>query len=151
MENPWRTWRRRARKSLSGLRYFRKPCFLQGFYDCRTISSWTAVRIKKEIAVMQENLHPNLLKVLDADPDSKWFVSKYYSNETLDKPRNRDRFTGDLAKSLRALRPLVQGVSELHKRGIVHRDIKPQNIFNAYRWCPWGHPISAPDIFKCSW
>jgi serine/threonine protein kinase len=30
---------------------------------------------------------------------------------------------------LNAFRPLVEGVAELHKRGVVHRDIKPDNIF----------------------
>jgi len=34
-------------------------------------------------------------------------------------------------KSLLAIRPVVEGVAELHKLGYVHRDIKPKNIFVA--------------------
>lgn len=85
------------------------------------------VRIKREIHAMSDISHPNLLRILDADPDSKWFVSQYHPNGTLDK--NRGKFIGNFTKSLRAFRSLVEGVSELHKKNFVHRDIKPQNIF----------------------
>ncbi len=86
------------------------------------------VRIKNEIKVMAETSHPNLLKIFDTDPDSGWFVSQYHPRGTLQN--NLKGFAGDLPKSLKALRPLVAGVAELHKKGIVHRDIKPQNIFS---------------------
>lgn len=86
-------------------------------------------RIKKEIKAMSETSHPNLLKILDHDPDAKWFVSEFHPKGTLSD--NKDWFTGDFTGALRAFRPLVEGVSELHKRGSVHRDIKPQNVFLA--------------------
>ena len=84
-------------------------------------------RLKNEINVMAETSHPNLLKIIDTDPDSKWFVSQYHSHGTLHD--NLQQFAGDLLKALRAFRPLVAGVVELHKKSIVHRDIKPRNIF----------------------
>jgi len=84
-------------------------------------------RIKHEIQAMAGIKHPNLLTILDADTDSKWFVSQYHPKRKLIKSLNR--FAGDFPKALRAFRPLVEGVSELRKKGIVHRDIKPQNIF----------------------
>lgn len=84
-------------------------------------------RIKREIQVMSENLHPNLLKIHDTDPNSKWFVSEYHPGGTLDE--NLEKYQGDFAKALMAIRPLIEGVSELHKKGIVHRDIKPHNVF----------------------
>jgi serine/threonine protein kinase len=76
---------------------------------------------------MSDILHPNLLKILDADPDAKWFVSQFHPNGTL--VENQHQFVGNFSKALRAFRPLVEGVSELHKHGRVHRDIKPQNVF----------------------
>ena len=84
-------------------------------------------RIKREIEAMASISHPNLLKILDHDPDAKWFVSQFYPKGTLTK--NKELFTGNFVKSLRAFRSLVDGVSELHKKGFVHRDIKPQNVF----------------------
>lgn len=84
-------------------------------------------RIKNEITVMSENLHGNLVRILDVDPDYKWYVSEFYPNATLgDK---REMFKGNFAKALKAIRPLVEGVAMLHERGYVHRDIKPWNIF----------------------
>jgi serine/threonine protein kinase len=103
-------------------------------------------RIKREIRAMNDVKHPNLLRILDygvafdydrfivdlgkdekLGPKPPWFVSEFYPKGTLNK--NKERFTGDFVGSLRAFRPLVEGVSELHKRGLVHRDIKPENIF----------------------
>lgn len=87
----------------------------------------TEERIKREIKAMQETSHPNLLKILDADPDGKWFVSQYHPKGTLAK--NLEQFKGDFPKALQAFRQLVTGVAELHKKNVVHRDIKPQNVF----------------------
>ncbi len=84
-------------------------------------------RIKREIKAMAGISHPNLLEILDTDRDSRWFVSKFYPKGSLDKHLNQ--FVGDFPKALKAFRPLVEGVSELHKKGYVHRDIKPQNVF----------------------
>jgi serine/threonine protein kinase len=85
------------------------------------------IRIKNEIKAMAEISHPNLLKILDTDQDSKWFVSQYHPNGTLQD--HLQQFVSDFPNALRAFRPLVAGVSELHKKGIVHRDIKPRNVF----------------------
>jgi len=89
-------------------------------------------RIKSEVEAMTSVSHPNLLNILDYDQDwdldtQKWFVSEYHPKGTLID--NKDLFTGNFVGSLRAFRPLVEGVSQLHKDGWVHRDIKPKNVF----------------------
>ena len=84
-------------------------------------------RLKRELEAMEQADHPNLLKIEDYNLDEKWFVSKYYPNGTL-----KDRsgwFTGQVERTLTAIRPIVDGVAALHGKGLVHRDIKPENIF----------------------
>jgi len=85
------------------------------------------IRIKREIRAMSESNHANLLKIIDYDPDSEWFVSEYHPKGTLKE--NRKKYIGDVILSLKSIRSLVSGVAELHKNGFTHRDIKPQNIF----------------------
>jgi serine/threonine protein kinase len=84
-------------------------------------------RIRREIKAMQDISHPNLLKVIDANLENYWYVSKYYKNGTLGA--HLHRYAGNLPKILEVFIPLVEGIVELHYGGKVHRDIKPDNIF----------------------
>lgn len=51
----------------------------------------------------------------------------YYSRGPLSK--NLESIPTDLPHILRLFRSMVLGVSAIHKEGMVHRDIKPDNIF----------------------
>ncbi|MFZ5518622.1 MAG: protein kinase domain-containing protein [Candidatus Zhuqueibacterota bacterium] len=84
-------------------------------------------RIRNEIEAMAQVNHFNLLKIIEYDLDSKWFVSKYYPKGSISK--NRELYAGKLFAALNAFRPLVEGVVELHNNNMVHRDIKPENVF----------------------
>ncbi|MGH7901614.1 MAG: protein kinase domain-containing protein [Thermodesulfobacteriota bacterium] len=84
-------------------------------------------RIKNEIEAMTNLTHPNLLKILESDNESRWFVSQYHWRGTLE--RNLSLYKGDIARALNAFRPLVEAVSLIHEKGYIHRDVKPQNIF----------------------
>lgn len=88
-------------------------------------------RLNREITAMQSVKHPNLVEILDSKPADRWYVSRYYSGGVLID--HLDRFKGNVVGALQAFRGLVAGVAELHKGKMVHRDIKPQNIFIANR------------------
>jgi serine/threonine protein kinase len=83
-------------------------------------------RMRNEIAVLRQK-RPGLLKMLDHNESEGWIVTEYCPGGTLE--RHLPRYKGNVTLALAAFVPLVKTVAELHKEPIVHRDIKPQNIF----------------------
>jgi serine/threonine protein kinase len=83
-------------------------------------------RMQNEIAVLKEN-RPGLLKLLDSNESENWIVTEYCSRGTL--AEHFHRYKGNVKLALTSFLSLVKTVLDLHKDRIVHRDIKPQNIF----------------------
>lgn len=86
-----------------------------------------AERISREIKAMASVTHPNLLRILDASAEEKWYVSEYHPKGTLDQ--RIELFKGDVESALSDFQGLVSGVAHLHEQHMVHRDIKPKNVF----------------------
>ncbi len=84
-------------------------------------------RMGREMEAMSKVVHPSLLKLLDFNTDELWFVSEYHSNGKLTD--RQSSFAGNVATAMKAIRPLVEGVSKIHQSKMVHRDIKPDNVF----------------------
>lgn len=84
-------------------------------------------RIQLEIEGIESISHPNVIRIIDSNSDESWFVSKYYRNGVLSE--HLDKYRGEVLAALRAFRGLVDGVSAIHDNNMVHRDIKPDNVF----------------------
>lgn len=73
--------------------------------------------------------HPHIIDVYRADETDGvvWFSMRYVNGESLGD-RLRDRGALPVPEALRILREVAWGLAYAHARGVVHRDIKPDNI-----------------------
>jgi len=84
-------------------------------------------RFEREAKSLAKLSHPNIVKVHDygEHEGSPYLVMEYMPGGTLRKILGKP-IPWQIA--LRLLLPVARGVEYAHKRGIVHRDIKPTNI-----------------------
>ena len=86
-------------------------------------------RFLREVRIAQELRHPHLVEVLDAGADggTVYMVARYVHGRSLARVLAED---GPLPMSqvVRTALGVASGLDELHRQGIVHRDVKPSNI-----------------------
>ena len=89
----------------------------------------TRERFLREARMAAQLSHPNIVPVYRADEigGCAFFAMGYVDGETLGE-RIRDRGTLSAADVVRILREVAWALAYAHARGIVHRDIKPDNI-----------------------
>jgi eukaryotic-like serine/threonine-protein kinase len=73
--------------------------------------------------------HPHIIDVYRADDTDGvvWFTMRFVNGESLGD-RLRDRGALPMREALRVLLEVAWGLAYAHARGVVHRDIKPDNI-----------------------
>jgi serine/threonine protein kinase len=92
----------------------------------------------REAKAMAGISHPNVIRVYDygQDGDLYFIVMEYLDGDTLDKIIKSDnRLSVD--QILEYLSPIAEALHAIHKKGLVHRDIKSSNIFITHD----GHSI----------
>ena len=91
-----------------------------------------AERFEREIQLAARLQHPHIVPLLTAGAsgDLLYYVMPYIAGESLRVKLSRE---GELpvAEAVRVLREVVQALAYAHRHGVVHRDIKPDNILLA--------------------
>jgi len=91
------------------------------------------LRFRNEAASTGRIRHPNVVTIYESgqsDDGSPYIAMEYLEGETLRQTLKR-RGALPVAECARVLQQVAKGLNSAHKLGILHRDLKPDNIFLA--------------------
>lgn len=88
-----------------------------------------STRFAREAQAAAQVSHPNVVQVHDygTDGEQMFIVMHYVSGPTLAEYMRRDERLS-VSEVVRIVSQILDGLAAIHARGIVHRDIKPQNV-----------------------
>ena len=88
-----------------------------------------AERFRREARSAAALDHPNIVRVYDFGQDDglAWFIMEFVEGESLQDRIKREKRL-DPIEALRITREVARGLDVAHRAGLIHRDIKPDNI-----------------------
>jgi len=93
-------------------------------------ATW-AERLLREVELLRSIRHPNVVSVLDGgrrDDGSPFLVMEYLEGETLGQLMRRTPMLS-IEAALAIAAEVAAGLAATHAHGVIHRDVKPDNIF----------------------
>jgi serine/threonine-protein kinase len=120
----------------------KRPCAVKLLKPSRTTDEMVA-RFEREVQLASTLSHPNVVEIYDYGHSAEGHF--YYAMEYIEGINLGELMTRDgalpVARAVRILRQLCAGLAAAHAAGLVHRDVKPENIMIFRRG-------EEPDVVK---
>jgi predicted ATPase len=102
-------------------------------------SDESEIRFAREIRVLSRLQHPNILPLHDSGHvlDMLYYVVPYVQGRSLREHINERRQL-DIGEAVAIAREIAGALEYAHRQGVIHRDVKPENILLAE-----SHPVLA--------
>ncbi|KAF8416524.1 kinase-like domain-containing protein [Tirmania nivea] len=109
--------------------------------------------IREEIAIMKKLGHENIIKLYevldDPDGDSLYMVMEYCPKGVVMKVGLGEKTEPYTEEQCRLwFRDMILGIEYLHSQGIIHRDIKPDNLILTEDYCLKIVDFGVSEFFK---
>ena len=83
-------------------------------------------RFCREINTLASLSHPNIVTIYYANAQQSYFIMEYLAGGSLQQVMKREDFS--LLRALQMMKQVADGLHFAHSKGLIHRDLKPQNI-----------------------
>lgn len=112
---------------------FEQPVSLKVFPSATVADPEKFARMGRELRVAVEVLHPNVLRAFQVGRagDLYYLAMEDLHGETLAARLARKGYL-PLDEACRICRDVARGLAQLHDSGVVHRDVRPENV-----WITW--------------
>ena len=107
-------------------------------------ANWNRARLLREARALEQLRHPNIVRYLGAGLDQEqqpYLVMEWLDGHSLGQER-RSRMP--LQRIVALAMQVLEGLAACHEQGVVHRDIKPDNLFLAET--PQGGRVKLVDF-----
>jgi serine/threonine protein kinase/tetratricopeptide (TPR) repeat protein len=87
-------------------------------------------RFKQELVLARKITHKNVVRIYDlgeAEGGVKFFTMELVEGQSL-RDLLREKKTIPIREAISFMKQMLSGLAEAHSQGVVHRDLKPQNI-----------------------
>lgn len=108
----------------------RRPVAVKLLAPAVTAEPEAVERFRREAQAAGRLQHPNIVQVhfFGRDGDRYFLVMEYVEGETLAR-RLRSAGRLAIADAVRIAIAIARGLGAAHRQGVVHRDVKPENVF----------------------
>ena len=103
-------------------------------------------RFCQEISTLATLSHPNIVTIYCAKPDDVYFIMEYLPGGSFAQMLNEPDLS--LFKAVEYVAQIAEGLHFAHTKGLVHRDLKPQNILFSSSLIPKITDFGLAKVFE---